>query len=334
MIGLNLKYLTHSYNLDSRTKSMNDPVFAQTSSGGFTPDVGILVKPYRLSIGVSVLNILQPDVGLKTSDKVPMVIKSGIAYQLGGWGIIDSLTPTVDISSRKPEGGTSDTKVSFGMELWIRKTLALRIGGNDREVTAGCSYSKAFSESDIQFDYAFLSPTELTEASGSHRISISFGMSVPERKKLDSTRAAIIPVKETEVTVETIKEKYLKRGYQHFERAEYSDAISAWEEVLKVDPGNSEVKNKIKMAKMWLGQETSSGADSEQIAGAEFAREQLNINTANEIELIDVGFTREEARNIIAYRKKSKFKKIDDLSSVPGMTPEKFNKIKLKLKIR
>ena len=35
MAGINLKYLTHSYILDDRTKNIDDPVFDKTSAGGF-----------------------------------------------------------------------------------------------------------------------------------------------------------------------------------------------------------------------------------------------------------------------------------------------------------
>src|SRR3989339_1308479 len=108
MAGINLKYLTHSYILDDRTKNIEDPVFDKTSAGGFTPDIGFLLKPSDFSFGLSALNILQPDVGLKTEDKVPMILKFGAAYHLNDWKIFENITPTFDVSYRKPNGDKAD----------------------------------------------------------------------------------------------------------------------------------------------------------------------------------------------------------------------------------
>jgi len=334
MVGLNLKYLSHSYSLDSRTQSTADPVFAKdTSASGFTPDFGILLKPWGIAVGVSVLNIFQPDVGLKTEDKVPMITKAGIAYPLKFSGFLEKVIPTAEISYRKPVNNAADTKISGGMELLMKGGFGLRCGANDREITAGFSYSKTFVENGLQIDYAFLSPLQLTDASGSHRVSVTFRMPVPQKRRIDEKKAIIVPVTARETEQNLSKEKLSQKGYQHFDRGEYQDAINSWEKALEIDPNDSEIKSKIKLAKMWLGEDASAPAPVKQYQ-EDTKKERLNINTANEIELIDAGFTREQARNIVSYRKKTKFKDIAELMGVPGITVEKYKEMKPLLKVK
>ncbi|MDI6641780.1 MAG: hypothetical protein QME68_05665, partial [Elusimicrobiota bacterium] len=74
-LGLNIKYLQHSYILDEHT--VNDPVFTQgNSKSNMTVDLGLWSNPiprqlHGLSVGLMLKNIIQPDVGLKTKDIVP-----------------------------------------------------------------------------------------------------------------------------------------------------------------------------------------------------------------------------------------------------------------------
>ena len=334
MVGLNLKYLSHSYTLDSRTEATGDPVFADnTSAAGFTPDVGILLKPGKLAIGLSALNIFQPDIGLKSEDKVPMMMKAGLAYPFRFNGFLESVTPTAEVSYRKPGTNAADTKISGGVEAWMRGGVGCRFGCNDREITAGFSYNRTFGENGLQLDYAFLSPVQLSDVSGSHRVSMTFRMPVPQRKSIDEKRGRIVSVSARNTDKDDVKEKLSKKGYQHFDKGEYADAIVSWEKALEIDPDDAEIKSKIKLARMWLGQDPSAPAPVKQYQD-DTAKERLNINTANEIELIDVGFTREQARNIVSYRKKSKFREIADLMNVPGITIEKYREIKSALKVK
>ena len=241
MTGLNLKYLTHSYILDDRTKDIDNPVFSGgTSAGGFTPDLGILVKPSVYSFGFSALNILQPDVGLKSEDKVPMILKLGTAYSAGDWSFFENITPTVDVSYRKPRDTAADLKVSGGVETWFfYNTCAARFGGNDREITLGFSYSKMFSETGLQLDYAYSIPLQLSDTSGSHRISLTFRYSlvaiVKAKVKNAQEEGLHLPYPATQKKEETApaqkelspeRKAELKKGnfdaaVKHYEKGEY-----------------------------------------------------------------------------------------------------------------
>ena len=353
MAGLNLKYLTHSYTLDDRTRKLKDPVFAGgTSAGRFTPDIGFLLKPSDFSFGLSALNILQPDVGLKTEDKVPMIIKFGTAYRVGDWRFFENITPTVDVSYRKPADNDADIKISAGCETWFNyHTWAARFGGNDREITLGFSYNKMFKESGLQLDYAFLYPLQLADTSGSHRLSLTFRYSIPKKKSevrsqksevaAEQSSAKKIPVIEPEPVVPgvparaglsdaeklALKKQYYAAAFKHYQKGEYELALVGWEEVLKIDPNHKESKNKIELAKKkmedgrWKMEDKSGKA-------------KIDINTADVDALHSAGFTWIQPRGIVNYRKKGKFTKLEDLLEVQGITAARLNQIKGKLIVK
>ena len=366
MAGLNLKYLTHSYTLDDRTKALDDPVFDKTSAGGFTPDIGFLLKPSNFSFGLSALNILQPDVGLKTEDKVPMLVKFGTAYRIGDLAFFENITPTVDVSYRKPADNDADMKISGGVETWFNyNTWSARFGGNDRELSLGFSYNKMFKESGLQLDYAFLLPLQLSGTSGSHRLSLTFRYSLPKKaeKKLEmkeqkaKDEGMIIPempspvrppsqrtlkgaeinppaVKEekkpndlTEQEKSALKKQHYDAAFKHYQKGEYELAIAGWEEVLKIDPNHKESKNKIELAKQKLKEMEKGKLQKENVG-------KVDINTANMDALHSAGFTWIQARSIVNYRKNKKFAKVEDLLEVQGITAVKLNQIKGKLTVK
>ena len=60
-----------------------------------------------------------------------------------------------------------------------------------------------------------------------------------------------------------------------------------------------------------------------------FLFSQININTANKKELMNLyGVGEETAKNIIKYRKKHMFKNKKDILNVKGIGDKKYNKIK------
>jgi len=179
-LGLSVKYLNHGYTLDEYAKLDTDVFGEGTSKYAFTGDAGLLVKsnPGRepwISIGASVKNIIEPDVGLRTKDIVPMETKFGVAYRMGDFKLFNALvmedvTGAFDVTLRD-----KDWNYHLGWESWFkRRTFGLRAGGNNREITIGLSYDNEILKSlGIQFDYAFILPLQIEETWGSHRISLT-----------------------------------------------------------------------------------------------------------------------------------------------------------------
>jgi len=181
LVGLNIKYLQHSYSLDVRT--VNDPVFAGgNSKSNITMDIGLLYKPiprrFRgFSAGVVVKNITQPDVGLKNQDMVPLEIGIGAAFKIDEFGSIKNILSAVDFTYRNQDWSNVEDKLNIhlGAEAWfINEILGLRLGGNYNELSFGFSIKpKIKSRLLLQFDYALLWPLQIQETTGTHKFSLS-----------------------------------------------------------------------------------------------------------------------------------------------------------------
>lgn len=181
-LGINVKYLVHSYTLDERAKI--DPVFENNNSkGDVSVDLGMLVKPSPkafpgLTTGLVFKNINYPDVGLKTKDSVPMEIVYGLAYKASKILALSDVLTSIDVSYRNQEWGNDEDKINVhvGMEAWtINKMVALRLGGNYTEVSAGFGVRvpEGFGLK-LKLDYAFLFPFHIQESMGTHRVSLSY----------------------------------------------------------------------------------------------------------------------------------------------------------------
>jgi hypothetical protein len=170
-VGVNAKYLRHSFALDANTVS--DPVFqGGTSAGAVTADVGILWKPddgqfEGWRVGLTGQNLTQPNVGFQTVDRVPFEGRLGLAYQSKQrlW-----LVPALDITQR--DGVTG---VNGGIESWLfNDALGLRAGANNNEGSAGISYYQSLSKkAGFRLDYSFTVPFYVQDASGSHRFQMT-----------------------------------------------------------------------------------------------------------------------------------------------------------------
>ncbi len=177
-VGINLKYLRHSYTLDSRIN--HDAVFANgRAKASPTIDLGVLALPNfkylpGFSAGFAMKNITQPDVGLKSKDIVPMEWRLGAGYNFGDLALkkmkFEQLTVAIDLSYRD-----RDLNYHFGIEnYFLRRAIGVRLGANSREAAMGFGYTNKISNKlGITLDYAFIWPFFLEETNGSHRVSIS-----------------------------------------------------------------------------------------------------------------------------------------------------------------
>jgi len=174
-LGLTLKYLGHKYFIDKRTE--NDPVFSngKNSKYDISVDFGTLAKFENLSLGFSVKNVNEPDIGLKTEDKVSMQITAGLGCNVDEFLFLKNFLIVFDISYRAQQWGSNFDKLNFnlGFEFYPIKQLTIRVGGNTSEFSlgSGINFSK-ISIFEFQLDYAFLYPLYIKETIGTHRISL------------------------------------------------------------------------------------------------------------------------------------------------------------------
>lgn len=166
-MGANIKYLRNGYTLDERTKG--DPVFAEDRfSSALAVDLGVLANFESESVAFSVKNLNEPDIGLLETDKIPREYRLGLCYLFGDIWIMKEALTALDVTYRD-----KDLNLHVGGEsFFLNKMMALRLGGNTREITFGFGYLFDLSDLGIQIDYAFIFPLEIEETSGSHRMSL------------------------------------------------------------------------------------------------------------------------------------------------------------------
>ncbi|MBI4803271.1 MAG: conjugal transfer protein TraF [Elusimicrobia bacterium] len=163
-----------------------DPVFANgNTAAGIGMDLGILYEPFNgYSMGLSLQNINQPKVSLRDCDRIPALIRFGIARRSS------PLLLASEIRTREFIRGVRDYQAVFGAERWWRpkKNSSFALRGS---LAAG---SRSFSQftlglgyrvNDVQVDYSFLIPlsgVSFGSTGGTHRISLSmrFGNTVPK----------------------------------------------------------------------------------------------------------------------------------------------------------
>ncbi|MCX5782618.1 MAG: hypothetical protein NT145_07980 [Elusimicrobia bacterium] len=171
--GANLKYLKHEYTTDERTA--NDPVFSGgNSKGAPTMDLGFLTlfPDTGLFFGLALRNLTSPDVGLKTSDIVPMETAFGVAFfrERMPYLTLPTCTLALDFVSRD-----KNFDYRFGIETWIfNGNLSVRSGINPQEFCFGLGHELLIKDnSRLEIDYAFSLPLEVEQSSGSHRLGIT-----------------------------------------------------------------------------------------------------------------------------------------------------------------
>ncbi|MCX7716229.1 MAG: conjugal transfer protein TraF [Endomicrobia bacterium] len=170
--GLTLKYLGHKYNFNYLPA--NDPAKAYGDNKySLGVDVGVLYnfRP-NIRVGLCVRNINSPDIGIMSSDVVPMEIRVGINTILLSKLKFEEIIPLVEVISRHDK-----TTLSFGVEGYLmKKSIVLRIGSNDYETALGFGWYKRLKNFTLKIDYAYSIPTQIESSGGSHKISMSFKM--------------------------------------------------------------------------------------------------------------------------------------------------------------
>jgi len=165
--GVSAKYLQEKYVMDDYLRA--SPVFDygnKDSVSNVSVDAGLLynIAP-RLFAGVSVLDINQPNLGLKYEDLLPCTVRTGIAWKEKG------LSWAFDAVLREKEW-----IYSTGFEKYIRDVFGVRMGvgyGGSNYFNIAGGFSIKLSR--VQFDYVFQYPvTGITDISGTHRVSIIF----------------------------------------------------------------------------------------------------------------------------------------------------------------
>lgn len=179
--GLSLKYLRRGYVSDAYTAV--DPVFADGySKGALGADLGFFWRPEpRYAVGMTIKNLNKPDLGLASSDPLPVEVRAGVSYAVKS-SLLDFDAAFAD----------SAYTLSAGAEYMFQRRYALRMGlsaGNDsrRSVNLGLGGRFGLAE----FNYAFSLPIGgIAGTIGSHLLAFSFRFGAEPVSAADQASAA------------------------------------------------------------------------------------------------------------------------------------------------
>jgi hypothetical protein len=187
-VGANAKILSRKYGETADTLDagqtlnpavrlgISDPAFNGGKSSEKTSfDLGALARPLpNLSVGASLLNVNTPDMGLSSTDRVPMVTRLGADYTF------PFLKAVADLTRRRYIGGQTDNRIAAGVERgWVFQRYGeLRIRGGAgigsrawRQISMGMGYEV----NGFGIDYVYQIPLGSFSGQGNtQQISLSF----------------------------------------------------------------------------------------------------------------------------------------------------------------
>jgi LysM repeat protein len=179
-LGCNLKVLKVKYGSDSYTEI--DPIFDRQSKTSFSSDAGLFVKfTNRVSLGISVLDINEPDIGIGENVFLPIRTRVGL-------GLYSKFaTVCMDVEKQK-----DDFKFFLGSEKpFFTDKFYLREGIGYGKDFFNISLGFSILPDPMKIDYAYQLPiVGVKDVMGTHRISIvfEFGKEIhdPYTKDLES----------------------------------------------------------------------------------------------------------------------------------------------------
>lgn len=178
LVGGSLKY----YSVGGTGTGISDG-----SGAGYDADLAILFPATNyLTVGLNAQNVIPTSMGGKItnkstgqSDSLPMNLKVGAKVAVIG---LDGSALSGN-SSRKLNGlvdyDTLDGALHAGAEFWPTSNLALRVGADDRNLTAGVG----LRVSGVAFDYAYHPYSGINENT-THFLSISY-LGEPRKRELN-----------------------------------------------------------------------------------------------------------------------------------------------------
>jgi len=171
-LGVNVKQLQQAYTMDEYTRV--DDAFgygslATKSAVGIDP--GLLWQFYPdYFMGLSIINLNQPDVGLAEKESLPIILNFAAGYRYN----YPSNDFNLGIGISQSEG---DYKILSGVEKSLfNGLLALRAGfGFGTKQYSGMSFGTGFKFKQAQVDYSISLPMGgIKGTNGTHRVSLAY----------------------------------------------------------------------------------------------------------------------------------------------------------------
>lgn len=180
--GVNVKVFKTAFILDEGMRA--DPLFSGSGDGAMqiTFDAGLLARIRSgesgryYSIGLSVMNLTQPDMGLKSEDAVPLTMNLGAGIPVKKYGFMEKIRMDNAVFLLGASYRNRYLNFSAGWEnSFFRDVLFLRLGTSMLDFTAGTGVRIALGRSaDVLLDYAFILPYKIEGTAGEHIMTLRF----------------------------------------------------------------------------------------------------------------------------------------------------------------
>ena len=211
-------------------KWIQSKLVEEYTAGAFGIDVGVLHKSGGLGLGVALQNIGTGMKFIEVADSLPLTIRLGGSYEKKIGRIVKMAVGVDGVKVLK-----EDMRYNLGGECWIGDILGIRGGykiNDDNKVSIGASIRYKW----VQLDYGY---RMMDVFSNTHQAAITLRMGSPEISKQAKTKE--------------MKNHYI-RATTYYKKGMYKEAISEWEEVLKIDPNHKQSREAIEKAKKKIEQ--------------------------------------------------------------------------------
>ena len=238
--------VSDEFSIGTQLKFIQDTIDTSKASG-FGADIGMLWKGNHFRFGASAVNL-----GPKLKDEaLPSAVRVGAAIQPVG-----DATMALDVIF---PGDSSRQKFGLGAEYWVMKSLALRGGyrfagdAASNTPTAGVGVNLAGAT----LDYALaMFGNDLGQT---HRVTLAYAFGQPRASRVGAGLAPASQIAKPAAPAAappvapdpnaSLKRTKFAEGQELFKQGRYVQAISAFEDVLKVDPNHQPSLEYIQKAK-------------------------------------------------------------------------------------
>ncbi|MBN2407870.1 MAG: tetratricopeptide repeat protein [Elusimicrobia bacterium] len=237
--NLNVKYKETDYT--KLTTFFDDG----TGKSALSLDAGMIYKGGVIDLGLAAININEPDMAIKYTNKVSRKIVAGLSFKKSfiNLNIADVFIDT-------------GYRVKTGIEAWVfKRKLALRggigIGSlKYRNAAAGFGYNG----DKYAIDYSFAYPLSgIADIYGSHQLSFLFKWGRSEEKEEEEIKTVEEEPAYYQGDIMELKRFYFMRGYGLYRNGKYKESIVEFNKVLEIDPEHEESHKYIKRANFMAG---------------------------------------------------------------------------------
>jgi tetratricopeptide (TPR) repeat protein len=211
-------------------KWIQSKLVEEYTASAFGIDLGVLHKVRGFGLGIAMQNIGTEMKFIEEGDSLPFTVRIGGSYERKLGKMVKMVAGVDGVKVLK-----DDMRYNLGGECWIGDMLGIRAGykiNSEDKVSIGASIRYKW----VQLDYGY----KLMDVfSNTHQVAITLRMGSPKISK--------------EAKIKQMKKRYM-RGARYYKKKMYKEAISEWEEILKIDPNHRQSKEAIEKAKKKMEQ--------------------------------------------------------------------------------